>query len=95
VKPWLKRESRFPAWLGVSLGYGADGMVSANDAQSRLMGFEPYRQYYLSLDVNFAKIPTRNRFLKSIFFLLNTVKVPAPALEWSRPHGFQMHVIKW
>lgn len=93
VKPWLKRESKFPAWLCVGLGYGAQNMVYANDAQNRLNGFDAYRAYYLSLDVNFAKIPTRRRWLKNLFFLLNTVRVPAPTLEWNRRQGFRMHAL--
>ncbi len=93
VKPWLGRESKFPAWLCVGLGYGAQNMVYADDAQNRLNDFDAYRQYYLSLDVNFAKIPTRRRWLKNLFFLLNTVRVPAPTLEWNRNQGFRMHAL--
>ncbi len=93
IKPWLRNENRFPAWLCFSLGYGATNMISADDRQSRNRGFDPYRQYYLSLDINFTKIPTRSRFLKNLFFLLNTVHVPAPALEWNRVGGFRMHAL--
>jgi uncharacterized protein YfiM (DUF2279 family) len=93
IKPWLPKESRFPAWLCVSVGYGATQMISAEDSQNKMLGFYPYRQYYLSLDVNFTKIPTRSRFLKSVFYLLNTLHVPAPALEWNRMDGFRMRAL--
>ncbi len=93
VKPYLRKESRFPAWLCVSVGYSAANMIAADDEQSRGMGFSPYRQYYLSLDVNFTKIPTRSRLLKSLFFLVNTVHIPAPALEWNRKAGFRLHAL--
>lgn len=93
IKPWLRKESRFPAWLCVSIGYGAANMLSANDVSSRLAGFDPYRQYYLSLDVNLTRIPTRSRFLKNVFFLLNTIHIPAPALQWNRIEGFKMHAL--
>ncbi|MDJ1502549.1 DUF2279 domain-containing protein [Xanthocytophaga agilis] len=91
IKPWLKQESNFPDWLCISLGYGAQNMISADNAQSRLAGYIPYRQYYLSLDINFTKIHTKNRFLKSLFFLLNNVHIPAPALEWNHVTGFKAH----
>jgi uncharacterized protein YfiM (DUF2279 family) len=91
VKPWLGAESRFPGWLNVSLGYGAQNMVYANDAVNRAQGFHPYRQYYLSFDVNFTRIPTRSRLLRSLFFVLNTVHVPAPALEFNRERGLVFH----
>ncbi len=31
IKPWLRKESHFPAWLNLSLGYGAQELVYAND----------------------------------------------------------------
>ncbi len=93
IKPFLKKESRFPAWLCLSAGYGATNMVYAEDAQNLQNGRQSYRQYYVSLDVNFTKIPTRSRFLKTMFFLVNTLHIPAPALEWNRVQGFQMHGI--
>ena len=91
VKPWLGTGSRFPSWLDVSLGYGAHNMVYATDAVNRGQGFHSYRQYYLSFDVNFTRIPTRSRLLRSLFFVLNTVHVPAPALEFNRERGFVFH----
>ena len=91
VKPWLGAESRFPGWLNVSLGYGAQNMVYANDAVNRGQGFSSYRQYYLSLDVNFTRISTRSRLLRSLLFMLNTVHVPAPALEFNRERGLVFH----
>ncbi|MCU0341942.1 MAG: YfiM family protein [Spirosomaceae bacterium] len=84
-------DSRLPKWLSVSLGYGIHDMVGAEIAKSRSLGYAPYRQYYLSLDVDFRKIPTRSKPLKTLFFLLNTLKVPAPTLEWNRRQGFRGH----
>jgi hypothetical protein len=40
------------------------------------------RHYYLSLDVDFTKIPTRSHALKTLFEIVNIVKVPFPALEF-------------
>lgn len=40
------------------------------------------RQYYLSLDVDFTKIPTNRPALKTFFELINIVKVPFPAVEF-------------
>ena len=38
------------------------------------------RQFYLAPDIDFTKIPTRSRFLKTAFSVLNAFKFPAPAL---------------
>jgi len=40
------------------------------------------RRFYLSADIDFTKIPTRSPALKTLFEILNIVKVPLPALEF-------------
>lgn len=91
VQPWLGKESRFPKWLNVAIGYGAENMVYARKARNQASGLDAYRQYYLSLDVNPSRIPTRSKFLRSVFFLLNTIHVPAPAIEFNRKQGVVFH----
>jgi uncharacterized protein YfiM (DUF2279 family) len=82
-----------PPWLNISVGYGADGMFGgydniARDKQGNISFNRPdiqrYRQWYLSPDVDLTRIKTRSRLLRSAFFLLNSFKFPAPALELSR-----------
>jgi uncharacterized protein YfiM (DUF2279 family) len=74
----------FPKWLNVAAGYGAQNMLNARDSQNKALGLDPYRQYYLSLDLDLSAIRTRSKFLKTLFFLANTIKIPAPAVEFSR-----------
>lgn len=83
--------SKIPKWLSVSLGYGIHNMVGAEVEKSQSLGYAPYRQYYLSLDIDFRRIPTRHKGLKTLFFLLNTLKIPAPALEFNRKQGWKGH----
>ena len=81
-------DSRLPAWLNISIGYGADGMfggfgnrwldpqgnsIDRNDIQRR-------RQFYLAPDIDFTRIKTKSRVLKTVFSLLNSFKCPAPAV---------------
>lgn len=47
------------------------------------------RQFYLSLDVDFTKIPTKKPALKTFFEILNIVKIPFPALEYNTERGIQ------
>jgi hypothetical protein len=74
-----RREGGRARWFSLSFGYGAEGMVDADPAAN---DHPPVRQYYLSFDVDLERIPTRSRFLRTTFFLLNCIKVPAPALEY-------------
>jgi hypothetical protein len=43
---------------------------------------ERIRQYYLSVDIDFSKIPTNKPALKTFLELINIIKVPFPALEY-------------
>ncbi|MBL8002326.1 MAG: DUF2279 domain-containing protein [Flavobacteriales bacterium] len=75
----FKRSSARCKWFSLSFGYGAEGLVSAMPADNDP---PPVRQFYLSFDVDMERIPTRSKFLRTTFFLLNCIKVPAPALEY-------------
>jgi hypothetical protein len=80
--------TRLPAWLNIAIGYGADGMFggftnSWTDHLGNMIerpDVARKRQFYLSLDVDLTKIKTKSRFLKTGFEILNSFKIPAPAL---------------
>ena len=59
-------------------------MVSAEKSRSIELGYVPYRQYYLSLDIDLTKIKSRKKFVRTIGFLVNSIKIPAPALQFSK-----------
>ncbi len=73
----------WPRWLCISVGYGIENMIAAETGKSISAGYRPYRQYYLSLDIDFTKIPAKRKWVRTAALLLNTLKVPAPALELS------------
>jgi hypothetical protein len=90
---FASRDSKFPKWLNIAVGYGIQDMVAAETSKSIELGYRPYRQYYLSLDIDFTRIPTRKKALKTLFFLLNTLKMPAPSLEYNGRNGFRFHAL--
>lgn len=78
---FFSKNTHLPAWMNVAVGYGATNMISGRESDNPLpQQYQRYRQYYLSLDVDFRRIPTRKQWLKPILGLLNIIKVPAPAL---------------
>lgn len=89
----LKEENKFPKWLNIAIGYGADGMISGDDATSKQMGYDPYRQYFLGIDIDLTHIKTNNKWIKSLVYLVNMVRLPAPALEYNRKEGLIFHPI--
>lgn len=93
---FLKKESRFPAWLNVAFGFGATGMTGGFDNVLEYNGvpippFERRQQYYLSLDVDFTRIPTNNKFLQYTFKILNIFKLPFPAVEFNTGNEWVWH----
>lgn len=76
--------SKIPKWLNVAVGYGAEGMLTSrkNTNQSiELPNDDRFRQFYLSFDVDLSKIETKSHFLKTLFSLFNTIKIPSPTFE--------------
>ncbi len=95
-------KSNLPSWLNVSLGYGADGMFggfenTAKDANGNIIfdrrDIPRIRQFYLAPDIDFTKIKTKSKFLKTIFSGLNAFKCPAPALMIDSKGKFRMYAI--
>jgi len=89
ISLFLKKDSHFPKWLNIAFGYGAEGMIGGYENPSSHNGiamphFNRYRQFYLSPDIDFTKIKTKSKFLKGVFYTLNFLKFPAPALEYSK-----------
>ena len=90
------KDSKIPKWLNLALGYGADGMISGNEQNATFFSAsnpQTYRQFYVSLDVDMTKIKTNSPFLKTFFSVLNTVKIPAPTIEFGRFNDVKCHFI--
>ncbi|WP_078226040.1 DUF2279 domain-containing protein [Flavobacterium sp. LM4] len=89
------KETKIPKWLNVAFGYGADGMLSGNNKNENFVlaqNPENFRQIYLSFDVDLAKINTKSHFFKTIFSVFNTIKIPAPTLEYTANKGLKGHL---
>ena len=88
--------SKIPKWLNVALGYGAEGMITGNK-ENTTTTYTPnpqrFKQLYLSLDVDLTKIKTNSYFLKTIFSVFNSVKIPAPTIEFVQFNDIKYHFI--
>ncbi|MBP4140454.1 DUF2279 domain-containing protein [Flavobacterium sp. P4023] len=88
--------TKIPKWLNLAVGYGAEVMISANQKNNSIYsstGTRPFRQFYLSLDINLTKINTNSSLLKTLFSVINTIKVPAPTIEFKRFNDVKYHLI--
>lgn len=79
-----------PNWLNFSVGYGVDGYLS-----NRQMTYVPEKSksLYLSLDADLTKINTKSHLLKTLFSICNTIKIPAPTIEFNSKRGNKGHVL--
>jgi uncharacterized protein YfiM (DUF2279 family) len=84
-----------PKWLNVAVGYGGTGMLYGDEKEAFTNGIvqNQAREFYLSLDIDLTKIETKSHFLKTIFSVFNTIKVPAPTLQIGDFNGVKGHFI--
>ncbi len=85
VNNFLWKE-RLPDWINIAVGYSANGMFGEFKNKNSWRGVsipetKRYRQFLLSPDIDWTKIPTQSKFLKGLFLALNFIKIPAPAIE--------------
>ena len=92
---FFKKESRkfsekFPKWLNIAFGYSAYGMLGGHfnqiiavDKNGNVLRYDRQRRFYFSLDVDLTRIKTKSKVLKGLFSLVNVLKFPAPAIEFS------------
>jgi len=78
-----REQRKFPRWLNISLGYGANGMLGGTENPPEFADVQRYHQFYLSVDVDLTKINTRSKVLKTLLKTLNMIKFPAPAFEFN------------
>jgi len=95
------KQSNLPAWLNIAAGYGADGMFGGfenkwADAQGNPVtryDIQRKRQFYLAPDIDFTKIKTNKKWLRTVFTFLNAFKCPAPALMLDSKGKFKAYAV--
>lgn len=85
LRSFMAGSSKFPAWANIAVGYGADGMIGARENPSSVKGtavpaFKRTRQFYLAPDAALFRIKS-SPVVNAPLYLLQFVKVPAPAIE--------------
>jgi hypothetical protein len=85
-----------PAWFCIAVGYGANGMYGEFENISYHNGVEipetqRYRQYLLSLDIDWTKIKTDSKFLEIVLKGMTFFKLPFPALEYNSMGEFKWY----
>jgi len=97
IQSFIKKETKFPSWINMAVGYGGKGMLAEltnpeYDSEGKpLPEFNRVRQYYLSMDIDWTRIKTNSKFLKFLFKGLSFVKLPFPTLEYNQEDQLVFH----
>lgn len=103
VNSFLPESNKWPDWLNVAVGYGADNMFGGFENEWETNGerffvdtdaYPRVHQFYLGLDLDLTKINTQNPFLKGILSMFNIFKAPSPALELNSRGEFTFHILR-
>jgi hypothetical protein len=99
IHSFLKKESKFPSWINVAVGYGGDGMLAEvtnpefDENGNPLPHFDRVRQYYVSMDIDWTKIKTNSKVLEFFLKGLSFIKFPFPTVEYNSKDKFVFHWI--
>lgn len=99
ISAWLRPESKWPTWLNLAVGYGADGMVGGRDNTFIKDGieydytqiFDRTRQFYLSPDIDLTRVKTKRKGLRALLIVANCIKIPLPTIEYDTGKGLKAH----
>jgi hypothetical protein len=90
--PESKLKDKYPRWLGVAVGYGANGLLGGyENGITPAIREREFRQYYLALDYDLGAIKTRSGALHLLLEVLNVIKLPSPTLEFNSKSGLVWH----
>jgi len=88
IQPWLpagRARELVPAWLGVAFGYGGNGMTGGyGELPREVINQREYREFYVGLDIHLRHIETGKPWLNTLLWALDAVRLPLPALRFSR-----------
>lgn len=99
VHSFLPDDSRFPKWLNMAIGYGAEGMTGAdrnpefNEEGEAIPNFRRYSQFYFGPDIDLSRIRTNSKPINFLFQVLGFVKIPLPALEYNPVGGLKLRAL--
>ena len=91
IEAFLKTDA-LPKWLNLAFGYSGDGMLTGDPNDVMFPNQNRIRQYFLSLDVDLSRIKTNSAILRTVFDVLNLIKVPLPTLQINSTGQLKWHL---
>jgi len=103
VHSFLPEGNKWPSWLNVALGYGADNMFGGFEnawgpKDNRFTvpedQYPRVQQYYLGLDLDLTKVKSNNDFVRGLLSIFNIFKAPSPAIELNSRGEVSFHLFR-
>lgn len=89
-RQFIKSWKWLPEWFSFSFGYsvkeklhGFDNIYTISDPNLGQQTFYAKRQFLFSLDIDLEAIPVKKPWIKTLFSVLNHIKIPFPTIEYS------------
>ena len=91
-----------PKWLNIAFGYSAENMLGGFENAWQFDGqtvsipqadYPRYHQFILSFDADLNRIKTKNHFVNTLLALINSYKMPAPAVEYNSLGEWRFYLI--
>jgi uncharacterized protein YfiM (DUF2279 family) len=94
---------KWPKWLGLSIGYSAEGMLGGTDnvwttANGNIQDWSNiprYRQFLFSPSIAFGHLKPKNKVLRALCLLTNYWRIPMPTFEYNSLNRTRFHFIYW
>lgn len=93
IHSFLASGADFPKWMNVAIGYGADGMTSANFDVNDVNNFQRTREFYLSFDADLNKIRWPKKWMKITAQILSFIKLPSPAIKMQSDGSVKLYAL--
>ena len=97
------QNSKWPAWLNMAVGYKSNGMLGGfentwTDKQGNTFSrpdIERVRHFALSPDIDLTKIHSNKKWVRTLLYIGNMVKIPAPALTLNSKGRLKAYALYW
>ena len=103
VGAFLPQGNKWPSWLHLAVGYGAENLYGGvtneweldNGERFRLdPRYNRYRQFYIGLDFNPSSLQTKNHLVKGLLEIISIFRIPSPAIEINTRGEIHFHLFR-
>jgi hypothetical protein len=101
----MEARPRFwPRWLGINVGYGAEGMLGGDDnvwkgSDGNIQDYSfitRYRQYYIGPSISLGYLKNHpKKAVRIIAHITDKIRLPLPAIEYNGKRQWGFHPLYW